>query len=307
MSRLRYKRAAYVGLLQMSRHDVFVFVEGWSDRYFYDKLSRLTFTGLPISHQVRTSEELDTTKPGKDGLVEWFLFARRRKLLFHEFQRKKMAFVFFLDKDIDDLFRTLKQSKHLYYTEYYCLENHVYKHSDLVNVMAAVAALDEASITKVVGVQHDWLMRAASEWKEWVAFCVLTRRLGVNTQSNFGQHQSQINNGAYGGITTGAITTIKAQLIAASGMTLAELNIALQKTTRLVDRFYSAGSQDRIFKGKWYGKFLVEDARAAAAGRAYDSNDLEHRFLSAATMSLDFSLSWAARFKEPLEEIAKMF
>jgi hypothetical protein len=307
VSRLKYTTRGYVRLLQMSRYDVFVFAEGWTDRYFYDKLCELVFKDTGLTHQVRTSEEIDGPSTGKAALLEFLSYVRKRKLLFHEFKGKKLAVVFFLDKDLDDYFRVMKRSKHVVYTEYYCLENHLFRNSDLSDIAAAAALLDAEALRGVIGDQDAWLRRAASEWKEWIKLCFLTRRLRVNCRSNYRQHQSQVNAGAYGGTIAGNVAAIRAEILAASGLSPAEFDEIAKKTSRFVDKEFEEGRQDRLFKGKWYGRFLADAVDAAAAGRRYESNGLESRFLAIASSKLDLARPWGTHFIRPVQGVIGLF
>lgn len=116
MTRLRHTERALARTLQMSRIDIFVFVEGWGDRYFYDKLCRLVSGKFSATFQVRTSQEIGVNTSGKSALLDFFAYLRSKKLLFHEFKGKKLAVVFFADKDIDDIQRIQKRSYHFIYT-----------------------------------------------------------------------------------------------------------------------------------------------------------------------------------------------
>jgi hypothetical protein len=307
MSRLQYDKKAFLRLLQMSQCNVFVFVEGWTDRYFYDKLCQLAFKGASITYQVRTSEEISGSNVGKAALLGFFSYLRERKFLFHEFKGKKLATVFFLDKDIDDYLRARKRSKHVAYTEHYSLENYLFKYSPLVDVAAAAACLDVCAVASVITDQENWLRRAALEWKEWIGLCLLTRIIGVNSRSNYGRHQSQVNNGAYGGIIPSSVPKMRAEILTASGLSNQDFDLIERRVNRLVDRAFSEGRQDRIFRGTWYGRFLVEDVEKAAAGRHYNSNGLQTRFLAIANSRLDFACPWAAPFLGPLRSVMALF
>jgi hypothetical protein len=174
MSRLKHYPKAYLKSLQMSRIDVFVFVEGKSDRYFYDRICETATAGTGLSHEVRTADELDLPSKGKAALLQFFCYLRRRRLLAHDFKGKKLCTVFFADKDVDDFLKRVKRSSHLVYTKYYHFENYLMRYTDLADVSAATASLDVNSMRNTLGDQERWRRRAADEWKDWVKLCITT-------------------------------------------------------------------------------------------------------------------------------------
>jgi hypothetical protein len=306
MSRLRHSEKALIRSLQLSRTDVFVFVEGWTDRYFYDKGCKVALNGLPRTYELRLSRELAAGGEGKHALLNFFSYLRGRKLLFHEFKGKKLAVIFFLDKDVDDFLRIRKRSKHLVYTQYYAVENYFVRHSDLGDALAAAACLDADSVRAILGNQDAWSRRAATEWKDWVGLCLLARAVRANAPSNYGRH-SQVNVGAYGGVIPGSVMLMEGEIQAASGLPAARFQQISARVNRFVARMFAIGLHDRLFKGEWYGFFLVEDARRAAAGRPHDPNGLANRTFAVASSKLDFLQPWAEHLFHPVREIAEMF
>ena len=306
MSRLRHSERALVRVLQMSRCDLFAFVEGWSDRYFYDRVCQFALRDTPFTFQVRTSAETSGLGDGKEALLKFFLYLRRRKLLFSEFKGKKTAVIFFLDKDVDDYLRILKPSDHVVYTPYYSVENHYVRHSDLVDVVACAGALNLEAVEDIIGDEKEWTRRAADEWKDWMKLCLLTRIIGTNSPTNYGR-TSQLNVGAYGGVIPGAVVTATAEILAASGLPMPDFARVLAKASRFVDQAFRHGHYDRLFKGKWYGVFVAEDARNAAAGRQYDGNAIGDRVFAIAASKRDFAQPWSTPFVAPVRRIFEKF
>ena len=122
--------------MQLSTNNLFVFVEGWSDRYFYDTLAESRCTPVGLSHRVSTAQEISTRSVGKSGLLEFFEYLRRRGRLLSELQGKKTAIMFCFDKDVDDFRRVTKRSLHVFYTEHYDIENHLCIHGNILSAAA---------------------------------------------------------------------------------------------------------------------------------------------------------------------------
>jgi uncharacterized protein DUF4435 len=306
MSRLRYSERAFVRSLQLSRHDLFIFVEGWSDRYFYDKICQSLCPAINLTYSLRTAAELPGQTGGKEALIYFFSFLRSQRLLLHAFKGKKLAVAFFLDKDVDDYLKRKKRSPHIIYTEYYCLENHLLKYCNLTDAVAAAASLDLASVDAAFGVQEAWMSKAAAEWQDWVELCLLARALNSNCSCGYHRH-SQVNKGPYGGIDQTAYTQAKATIQAAISLPPVSFHRRLAKIERYVRNVYSSGEHDRVFKGKWYAAFAAEDVKKAAAGRAFNSNGFESRLLAIAAASIDTTKGWCEYFKEPLRILATNF
>jgi hypothetical protein len=304
MSRLRYSKKGYIRSLQMSRKDIFAFVEGWSDRYFYDRICEVGCAGLSLEPEVRTASELPGGTGGKKALIEFFLYLRRAKLLLHDFIGKRTAIIFFVDKDIDDILKIRKRSNHFIYTEHYHLENYVFLNTDICETAAAVSALDLDSVKGVIGNQTAWMQRAATEWKEWVKLCTVARLLGVTGIYNFSV-TSRINAGPYQPLDTIQLAAFIGQLQSASGLAPLQFQRRMNRVSALIDRIYATGQHDRVFKGGWYGGFLSLDLKTAAGGRAYSQNAIEERVKTASLAKLDFTRPWAGYFTNSVSSLAQ--
>lgn len=304
MTRLRYSWNGFVRSLQLSRVDLHAFVEGWSDRYFYDKICQRVCRETAMKSHVRTAGELPGETGGKTSLLRFFEYMRRKKLLLQEFKGHRFALIFFLDKDIDDLRRRQKQSNHLIYTEYYHLENYFFRYADLIEVSAAAASLDADSIRAVLGDQRLWMVRVANEWKEWVKLCSAAQLLDARVGCGYSR-PSQIHHAPYGALNIAAANALADQLEMTCGLTVVQFRRLIARNSQRIDRIYIAGQHDRVFKGEWYARFLAEDIRKAAAGRAYNANGLESRLLSAIPLSLDVDQAWAGHFKSPISFLVR--
>jgi len=287
----------------MSRKDIFAFVEGWSDRYFYDRVCEVGCAGIGLAPEVRTASELPGGTGGKQALVEFFLYLRRAKLLLHNFLGKKLAIVFFVDKDIDDILKIQKRSHHFIYTEHYHLENYFYLNTNICETAAVVSALDLHSVEGVIGNQQAWMQRAATEWKEWVKLCTVARLLRVAGIYNFSV-TSRVHAGPYQPLNTGQLAAFIGQLQVASGLSPLQFKRRIDRVSALIDRIYATGQHDRVFKGSWYGGFLSLDLKSAAGGRAYNANGIEERVKTAALAKLDFTQPWAEYFTNSVSSLA---
>lgn len=283
---------------------MFVFVEGPTDRYFYDKLCVSQLRAEGIEYNLCLAEELPSNTGGKNALLDFFTYLGKNSLLIDDFKGKRTASVFFIDKDIDDLLGLCKQSQHLVYTEYYQCENYIFAYGNLVDAAAAAAALDPTSVRDGLPDDNDtWRRNAACNWKEWVKLCVFTRMHSLNHECNFGVRVSRIHVSHYGPIITSAYTTALEEIKIRSGLTPNGFKRIFGQISQMVDKLYSEGNHDLIFKGKWYSGFLAEDLARIAGGRPFNSNGLPERILSCLLVTLDFDEPWAGYFKDALDSI----
>jgi hypothetical protein len=73
-----------------------------------------------------------------------------------------------------------------------------------------------------------------------------------------------------------------------------------------VDRQYSAGIHDVVFKGKWYPWLLADEltVRGIATGSALKA--LPDRLTETLLLSLDFGEDWAAYFRDAVARIVAL-
>jgi hypothetical protein len=147
MTRLAHSFSAYLRYMQMSSRPLFVFVEGKrTDPHFYGEICGSVCRTSEISYRICRSRELANGHGGKQTLISFFEYLRRKCALVHAFKGKSTGVLFFLDKDVDDLLRTQRRSPHVVYTRYYDVENHIFREADLIRAAAASASLDQQEV-----------------------------------------------------------------------------------------------------------------------------------------------------------------
>lgn len=295
MTRLRHSNAAFVRSMQMSRVRLFVFVEGWSDRNIYDRICKATCDPIGERYEVRTSVELPTGG-GKDALIAFFLYLRKRGALLHSFKGKWTGVLFFLDKDIDDILRRRRRSPHVVYTEFYDLENSVFVYGDLVRGGAAAASLDENSVRAVIPSPQEWRRRAAQAWLDWVVLCVAARKKKARCAVTY-RRPSPINLTPYAPADPAALAVHEGILGASLNESPQAVATILASARATVLRIVRLGAIDRVFKGKWYKYFMAHDLLRAARGRQINQSGLEDRIVEMLKMTLDVNAAWADRYR----------
>jgi hypothetical protein len=240
---------------------------------------------------------------GKDAILRLYRLLRGRNSLISQLGRKKTGVLFFLDKDIDDILRTRARSAHVTYTQYYGVENYLYRFGNLCDAVVYGAQLDHTSVSIQLLVRGtSWTENAARSWKDWVVFCLFAsaNHLGV---PNYG-HPSRIHTGAYTAHDPNRLAQQRAAALTASGLPQVDFDQRYARAQAQVDRHFANGELDKVFNGKWYSRFLVADANIAANGRQFNSANLSERLRSGLLMSLDFHAPWATHFHTAIRSIA---
>jgi hypothetical protein len=292
--------------MQMSRANIFIFVEGKTDRYFFHKICETVLAPRGIEYEICLAQELPQLTGGKKSLLDFFKYLDKTAALLDDFKGSKTAAIFYLDKDVDDILKKIISSDHVVYTEHYCIENYFFIYGDLVEATAVAADLDLPDVHRRLNMSNDaWRHRAAESWKDWIKLCVFTRSRNIGHECNYSVATSRINTGTYTSTDPTAYSLRLADLEHRSGLTPIGFKRVFGRISREIDNLYSSGRFDSVFKGKWYALFLADDAKTIAGGGAFSSQNLPDKLITSLKLTLDFHGTWATYFKRPLEDIIK--
>jgi hypothetical protein len=304
MSRLQHSLPAFRRLMQMSRKQLFVFVEGTeTDQYFYGEICSSILIAINVTFELVASARLQGGG-GKQIALAMYEFLDANGSLLDDFQGKRTGAFFFLDKDADDVLKRNVASAHICFTESYDVENYVFRHGDIIRGAAAAASLPRGSIAGQIADVGTWAARAARLWKVWVTLCLFSHKHGVNNPARY-SHSSTVNIPANSAADPARVTDALAALERASGFAPDVFRRRLRAIVRFVDRLYQLNRQDVIFKGKWYSSILQAEVISAAAGNPFNGGGLNRRLAPVITATLDFEQPWAAYLKQTLRVIAE--
>lgn len=293
MTRLRRDFPAMLKRIQISRSAMLLFVEGRIDRYFYSEIASVACAGLGKKFSILTPDEIATQLQGKNVLLEFFDYLRRRKCLVCDFKGNKGVVAFCLDKDIDDFTRRLRKSPHVIYTEGYETENYLFCFGDLSRALAVTTCTDYESIQGAIGTNKDWCTLVAERWKDWVKLCVFAASNSVPRKKFYGLRRSAVNARVFSPVDQQKVTEFWQELHHKSGKDQRTFNRMVKRTCGKVDRIYEAGEFDKVFKGKWYAAFLAENAVGIAGRKRMDKKKLPDRLVEQLLGNLDFGGPWS--------------
>jgi len=287
-------------MMQMSREVVYVFVEGYTDRYLYSRIADCECRRPGIPYRIVPVEEVLDGEGGKRALLRLFDFLSIRSALIGEFKGKTTVCIFFLDKDLDDFSRSKRKSQHIVYTKTYELANYFFMHGDLTEAAAASGSLDTQSIGTGLGDWTEWRHNAAIQWKEWVKLCFFSQMHGIQSEANYGCNKSRVNKEVYGPVDRYKCKSCRSILKQKSGLSAPQFRASFARMSRKVDRMYREGQHDLVFKGTWYAHFLAYDIGKIANSRHFDSQRLEKSLLRNLPLTLDLDEDWADHFRLPI-------
>ena len=299
-NRITHSPAGFLRSMQMSRYPLWIMAEGPLDQCFYSNICEARSRQTHIPYKIALAHELPGfSGDGKEALLLIYKRLRRRDKLTSTFKGKKTVVLFFVDKDTDDLRRRMVRSEHVTYTEHYCVENYLFRFGDLVGAMASCALLDlQVAAKQIRGGNIQWARRAAENWRDWVTHCVLVTRLRIRNVPNYGPGRSLVHPGPYSAPDTAKQSELARLMMRNGRLSSRELDAASRRAEAYVSSVYQKDEQDRIFNGKWYAKFIAEDARRAAAPRRLRRMPREEVFARALILTLDFRGSWSRRFHD---------
>jgi hypothetical protein len=287
----------------MSRHAVYAFTEGFTDRYGYSRIIGPTCDLHGLSYEIVTAEEIPNNAGGKPALLAFFDYARRTKFLCDEFKGKRTVLAFFLDKDVDDFRRTKKRSRHLFYTTTYHFENLLFLNADLAGAAAAAASVDKALLTQAMGNAKGWCSRAAAVWQEWVEICAFSALKAEHAGAYYRRPISQINPSPYAPtdrtLYQRELQTLANRWPRGRASFQKEMN-AIRNTVR---KAYDGDAADRLFKGNWYCAFARADVEGVMGRRRWRTAGFEERLLCCLLASIDYDAAWAQDYRKQLDPL----
>lgn len=255
MTRLTHSSGGFIRALQMSSARVFAFVEGRLDRPFFDRLLALECGPKHIEHRVFAMKELPGGTGGKSALISTFQLYRKNGLLACTAFGKSMTCIFLADKDADDFTKRRLRSPHLIYSPTYDLEGHLYSCGDLTRALSDACGITVEQAKVLVPDPKVWLQSAATNWKEWIALCLISQANSANCGCTF-DRPSQVNPDPLAAPDSTQVAAFKLRLAQTLGISEINLSMAFQTAICNIERSIRAGQPLRYFKGKWLSHLM---------------------------------------------------
>jgi hypothetical protein len=302
-SRIVHSLNAYLRYMQMSQAVLFAFVEGQDvDPYFFGQICGLVANQRLITYQICRANEIQSNSGGKEALLVFYDFLRRRSSLRSNLGGKKTIAVLFMDKDIDDITRRCRRSRHLIYTRYYDVQNEIFLNGHLCQGCASAASVDPARLAPLLSDSHAWCKHAAQRWQDWVVLCIIAKIKNISQVSNYRVH-SKVQNPKTGDVHPPTLKIRIKEMALKSAMARADFDALLASVKKKVRKLYSSGQQDKVFKGKWYPALLDQDIKRLMGQSAFDRQGFSARVTSAVAATLGFTDTWADYYLDRLADL----
>lgn len=293
---------AFFRSLQMSRTNLFIFIEGKTDRYLYSKICESHFLNSKETYEIRLAAELPGNQGGKKRLIKYFKYLNRSKDLVNNSFSKKTICLFLVDKDVDDILNKIIVSDHLHYTKYYSIENYFFLYGNIIESIAAATSLEHKKLMKHFNIDNSmWCKNAAVNWKEWVKFCVFSRYRNVNCICNYSV-PSKLQN-PYEEVENTKYNDHLNEIRKKSKLTNIGFKRVFNKISNLVDELYDTDQHNKIFNGKWFVDFLIADVKSLAGNKPYITSSLNDRILVSLQVSLNVNQSWVSSYYKIFDKL----
>jgi len=230
-------------------------------------------------------------------LTRFFEYLRDNDSLVDRSQVDAKLAMFYLDKDVDDIFKTLRVSDHVVYTVFYCIENHLFAEGDLVSSLATAGSIDVGVIRARVANSVLWRNTAAACWREWIALCILARKLSLPYPASYAM-PSSVNTPVDSATDAAGLAACATEMEARSGLASVDFQRKLTAVYRLVDSMYRRAEHDLLFKGKWYVLFVLRELELTYP--LFNRQGAQDRLLGSLIATIDFNAPWVQHFREPL-------
>lgn len=304
MSRPRHSNGGFRRYMQISRTQLFIFVEGKViDPHFYGKVCESAFQSTKIRYRIQTAKELPGETGGKKSLISFFYYLKRNSSLIDGFNDEKTASFFFLDKDIDEFLNKKLRSRHVIYTKYYDVENHIYREGNIQEGVAAAASLDPQIATQICTNNKDWSTDTANKWRHWIKLCMFERKKKLNCGCRYSR-ASCINVNKYGAHEDESYNQYLSVLKRESGLTESQFKRSYKRISDKIDFIFDNGEYDLVFKGKWYAQFLNYEINELHQNRPANIQGFLNRITGCIVAAVNFDAQWADHFKIPIQAVA---
>jgi hypothetical protein len=285
-------------LMQMLGRRVFIYVEGRDlDPYFYSRLCEAICVERGLAYEIIVADRIAGAGGGKSILIRLFEYLRRKRMLIDRSGPASKLVMFYLDKDTDDVFRKMRKSEHVVYTPHYCVENHLFCEGELLASIANAGSVDLGLVRRRIPDPVLWRRNAAVQWRNWLVLCLVAQRLSLGGPASYSVNHEGVNSR----VNTANLITCQGDLQTRSGLPAHQFGLMITWARNRVDRSISAGEHDRIFKGKWYVVFALDELeQIALTDGPINLNGAKDRLVGSLIATLQFDAPWAERYKEPL-------
>lgn len=288
--------------MQMSQSEIFIFIEGKSsDGFVHGQNCDRALAELNVQYELVRSDQLGTEGSGKTRLLSHFELLCGQGRLADEFKGKKTLSIFFMDKDLDDFRGNQINSKHVIYTRFYDVENHIFHEGNLQLAVSASCNFSPQQVRQEYPDTSEWRTRIAGYWRAWVRLCFTANLLKLEGEVNYGR-PSPVNTLPDAPPDADLVSQYEQR----SHKTARRLHAGSCRDWSVmraqVDALYEQGRQDEVFKGKWYAEILAKCL--LSSGYDIDKRALASVLVRQMAATMTFDSDWSREVQSRVKELA---
>lgn len=302
-SRLRHSERGYFRSLQLSKKQLFMFVEGSLDRPFIERILDKHLDESLFS--IRAAKELPGGSGGKERLLDLHQDLLSKNLLFSENLGKKMAVLILMDKDVDDLLGVTLGCQHVIYTPSYDIEGHLLSCGRVTHALADAAGITRAQASAIIPDFLHWSKEIAKHWADWITLCLISHSHSINCGYSF-KRPSSINPDPFSPPCAAKLQEAKQTLQRALALSEEVFNAEYKQRHDQIREIIETKNPFLVFKGKWLESLLEIHCKKHHIADA-NWNSLGPRVLSNILGQLDIPelCSCHDPFTTPIQQIAQ--
>lgn len=288
--------------MQMSQTEFFAFVEGVHvDGHVHGGNCDRALTPLGIGYRVSPADDLPGDGGGKTRLRSYYEHLRDSSSLVTDFKGKTTIVAFFMDKDIDDRLGVLISSPHVFYTDFYDVENHVFHEGDVATAVGSACSLPPNWCREEFGSSGIWQEVAARLWIEWVRLCFAAKLLKIPGAVNY-RRPSPLNDPSHHLADPELVAFHQGNALAGVLPSIVSRR-DWQSARAVVDGEYATGNWDAVFKGKWYACILGSQLLANSPNKI-DSKHLVASLVKHVAATMKFDSAWSISMQKRVRSLA---
>ncbi|MET7709155.1 hypothetical protein [Micromonospora sp. NPDC005413] len=311
--KLSYTPGAFAKRVRMSKETaLFIIVEGRDfDTPFYEGVAKSSDYVNQKGYQVWLIEQItrrvgvageSKTAGGKAALIAVYDQYKQSNSLSVINSTGRRSIAFCADRDVDEVSKSLRRSRHVIYTPLADAEACAYIYGDFARAIGRAASLDKESAKAFAEQNADWTTEFARLWKDWIELCCLAA--AHRAFCHVGTSKlSAVNEGAFGPLIKAEVARAKRVILLKSQVHAAEHAALEQKVKDRLRRIYGAGKARRLLGKHWILAYLLHLLSRQFGEDPVTLTNFKHRAPIAFLDALDFDASWATYYRRKFEAL----
>ncbi|MEV4625473.1 hypothetical protein AB0J90_04190 [Micromonospora sp. NPDC049523] len=291
---------------------LFIVVEGRDfDTSFYEGVAASSSYVTERGYQVWLIEQItrrvaasgeERTTGGKTAVMAVYEEYKKSDSLSVTNSGGRRSIAFCIDRDVDDIAKSTRRSRHVIYTPMADAESCAYIYSDFAQAIGRAASLDGDSARAFASRNANWATELSHIWLDWIELCCLAAAhrafCHVGTTK-----KSVVNDGLFGPPIEAEVAQTRQVILSKSQLPTSEHANLERRVKDRLRRVYSAGQSQRLLGKHWIPEYLMHLLSTQFDGSPVTLRNFKHRAPMAFLGVLDFGGSWADYYRKKFEDL----